>query len=42
MIWFQNIYVYFQTIFEILTFRGNSIYDMIDNNDEDYEIINFK
>lgn len=38
MIWFQNIYIYFQTIFEILTFRTKPKYDMIDN-DEEYEFI---
>ena len=37
MNWFQNIYIYFQTIFEILTFRTKPKYDMID--DEEYEFI---
>lgn len=38
MNWFQDIYNYFNSFFEFLTFRTKPNYEMIDNNEE-YEFI---
>ena len=38
MNWFQDIYNYFHSFFEFLTFRTKPNYKMIDNNEE-YEFI---
>ena len=42
MKWLQNIYTYFQSFFEFLTFRSKPKYDQIndiENNNQEYEFI---
>lgn len=39
MNWFQNIYEFFHSFFEFLSFRAKPRYEAIDKNYEEYEFI---
>lgn len=39
MKWLQNIYTYFQSFFEFLTFRTKPKYELVDDSSDEYEFV---